>query len=148
MNNFERIKKVRELEEQKAKIVKELDIIKKSIQEEKDKCSHITVDLGYYGYYPNPGNKHRCIICGKGKDEYFYEPGYIVDASDYLTQYDIKDEKQCDIKFDHIQTIALGLLKFKPSMTRAQLVNELNNLIQESIAYKKTEAQKLEKKLK
>lgn len=148
MNNIERITKLRELEEQKAKLEKELNNIKKNIQEEKDNCSHISVDLGYYGYYPDPGNKYRCLICGKGKDEYFYEPGYIVDASEYLTQYDIRDKKQCDIKFDHIQTIGLGLLKFKPNMTRDQLVNELNNLIKESIAYKKSEEQKLEKKLK
>ena len=148
MNNIERITKLRELEEQKAKLEKELNNIKKDIQKEKDNCSHISVNLGYYGYYPDPGNKYRCLICGKGKDEYFYEPGYIVDASEYLTHYDIRDKKQCDIKFDHIQTIGLGLLKFKPNMTRDQLVNELNNLIKESIAYKKSEEQKLEKKLK
>lgn len=35
MNNIERIKKVRELEEQKAKIVKELDIIKKVFKKKK-----------------------------------------------------------------------------------------------------------------
>lgn len=140
MNNVEKIKYLRELETQKDELERKLVPITRNIQQEKNSCSHISVDLGCYGLYPSTGNKYRCLICGKGKsDEYFYETQYIVYAENYLPQYNIKNEQECDIKFDHIQTLALGLLKENPDMSREELVNKLNNLIQESISFRENE---------
>ena len=70
---------------------------------------------------------------GKGK-EYFFEHKYIVDARYYMPQFDIKDEEQCNNKFDHIQILALVLLKENPDMSRQELVDKLTNLIQESLS--------------
>lgn len=140
MNRFEKIKYLRELEIKKDKLEKQLESINNNIEEEKDLCSHISVDLGYYGLYPKTGDKYRCLICGKGKgDEYFYEPNYVVHAENYLPQYDIKDEIQSDTKFNHIQTIFIGLLKEDPTISREELVDKMNNLIQQSILFRESE---------
>lgn len=58
-------------------------------------------------------------------------------AEEYLLQYNIKDDEQCLVKFEHIQTLALGILKENPEMLNEELVARLNNLIQESISYNK-----------
>lgn len=139
MNNVERIKYIRQLEEQKANLEQQLNPVCRKIEEEKESCLHVAVNLGYYGICPSTGDKYRCLICGKGAgEEYFYEsyPGYVVHAENYLPQYDIKDEQQCNNKFDLIQTLALGLLKENPDMSRRELVYKLNNLIKKSISFK------------
>lgn len=135
MNKIEKIEYIRQLEIKKVELEKELSNVNKSIEEQKSSCLHVGVDLGYYGLYPSTGNKCRCLICGMGKGkEYFYEPKYIVDASNYLPHYNIKDEEQCNNKFDFIQILATGLLKENPDMSRQELVYRLKNFIQKSIS--------------
>lgn len=126
-------KRIRELE---AKMLIEQSII----EEEKASCHHITVDLGYYGHYPNPGDYYRCLICGKGKiPEFYYGTGSVVHAENYLPQYDITDPAQCDEKFELLQTIARGLLIENPNLPDEAFVAKMNGIIQESIAHKDTQ---------
>jgi len=135
MSKIEQIQYARDLEEKKAKLDRKLEKINNNIEQQKKYCSHISVDLGYYGYYPSTGDMYRCLICGKGKGkEYFFEPEYIIHAENFLPQYDITDVKQCDEKFDNIRTLALGILKENPDMSREELTTKLNNLIQENIS--------------
>lgn len=150
MNKVEKIKIINDLEMEKFSLERKLETINKKLEEEKNSCLHIGVDLGYYGFYPSTGNKYQCLLCGKGKgEEYFFEPEYIVYAEKYLPQFDVNDESQCCDKFLNIQLLALGLLKDNSDMTRQELVDELNNLIQESIAYKENQGgPKLEKSIK
>lgn len=139
MNNVEKIQCLRKLEIQKAELERKLISINKNIEEQKNSCLHISVDLGYDVHSSTTRDKYRCLICGKGKgEEYFFEPKNIVHAENYLPQYDINDEEQCNNKFEHIQTIALGLLKENPDMSRAELVDKLNTLIQKSILFKES----------
>ena len=150
MNKIEKIKYINDLQMERLSLESKLATVNEKIEEEKNSCLHVSVNLGYYGLYPSTGDKYRCLICGKGKgDEYYCEPEYyIVHAEKYLPQFDIKNELQCDDKFLHIQILALGLLKENPNMTREELVDKLNNLIQESIAYKENQSgPKLEKSI-
>lgn len=141
VNMAEKIKIGRELESEQRKLSESLNKINGYIENQKDNCSHIFVDLGRTHY------RYRCLLCGKGRIEnYVMEPKYIVYAEDYLTQYDIQDEEQCNEKFDNIQTLALGLLQDDPNMSREELCNRLNQLIQESIALRENDnTQKLVK---
>ena len=141
MNKVDKVKYIIELEEQKAQLERKLAIINGKINTQRENCSHVSVDLGYYGLYPSTGNEYCCLLCGKGKNrDYYYDPRYMVHAEEYLPQYDIKDDEQCIAKFEHIQTLALGILKENPEMTNEELVSRLNNLIQESIAYNKNQS--------
>lgn len=132
MNIVQRIEYIRQLESKKVQLEKDLEFLNKEIEYQKSDCSHIGVDLGYYGYFPSTGDKYRCLICGKGKDDYFYEPKHIVHAEDYLPHFDIKDETQCEEKFTLIQTLAIGIIKENPKMEREEIVSRLNNLIEEA----------------
>lgn len=141
MNNIEKIQYLRKLEMQKDELEKELMAISRSIDEQKDSCLHIGVNLGYYALCPSTYNKYRCLICGKKiSKEYFFESEYTVNSENYLLKYDTEDEEQCDKKFDLIQTLALGLLKEEPNISREELVVKLNKLIQESISFRESQS--------
>lgn len=137
MNNLDEIKYIMELEEEKANLERELSLINDKIKGINDRikgirniCSHVSVDLGYYGIYPSTGDEYCCLLCGMGKNrEYYYEPRYMVHAKNYLPQYDVSDDSQCIEKLEHIQILALGILKQKPDMTNEELVSRLNTLI-------------------
>ena len=145
MDFLGKIKRIRELERKKYVLERELMSINEGITEEKETCMHISVNLGNYGFYPVVESKYRCLICGKGEgNEYFSANEYIVHAEDYLPQYDISDFKQCNNKFSFIQTIAIGLLKDNPDMSREEWVDKLNSLIQLSIEIRESDnSQKL-----
>lgn len=141
MNNLDEIKYIIELEKEKTKLEREVSLINDKIKGIKNICSHVSVDLGYYGIYPSTSDEYCCLLCGMGKNrEYYYDPKYIVHAEAYLSQYDIKDDEQCIAKFEHIQTLALGILKENPKMSNEELVSRLNNLIEESISYNKDQS--------
>lgn len=111
----------------------------KKINTQRKTCSHVSVDLGYYGLHPSTGDEYCCLLCGMWKNrEYYYDSRYMVHAEDYLPQYDIKDDEQCIAKFEHIQTLSLGILKENPEMSNEELVSRLNNLIQESISMRQS----------
>lgn len=140
MNNIKKIQYIKFLEMKKNQLEINLENVNKDIKKQKDSCIHLGVNLGYYGLYPSSGNKYICLMCGKGKDgEYFAKPKYIIHAENYLTQYDIIDEEQCNEKFDNIQTLTLGLLKENPDMSIEELSLKLNNLIQKSISSKENQ---------
>lgn len=135
MNKIDKIKYIMDLEDRKSKLQRQISKISNEISEQKNSCSHISVDLGYYGLYPSTGDKYCCLLCGMGKNrEYYYEPKYMVHAENYLTQYDIKDDSQCIEKLEHIQILALGILRDNPDMSDEELVSKLNDLIENSIA--------------
>lgn len=135
---FAKIQKLRELEEEKNKLLKKLEDIDNCLEHQKEQCCHIMVYLGYNDFLIVP-NKHRCLICGKMDDEKVpFEPEYVIHAEDYLPGYDTQDEEQCNEKFDHIQTLAFGLLRENPNMSRKELTTKLNNLIQEGISFRKS----------
>lgn len=136
MNSVEKIKNLRELEMQKFELEKKLAFINRNIKEQQMTCLHIDVNLGKYMLY----DRYCCILCGEENIEKDFEPEYIIHAENYLPQYDINDEKQCNNKFDHIQTLALGLLKDNPNMSREELVDKLNNLIQLSISFRESQS--------
>ena len=135
MNKFDKIKYIMDLEEQKSKLESQIAKISSDITEQRNSCAHISVDLGYYGLYPSTGDEYCCLLCGMGKNrEYYYEPKHMVHAENYLTQYDIKDDKQCIEKLENIQILALGILRDNPDMSDEELVSKLNGLIESSIA--------------
>lgn len=135
MNKFDKIKYIMDLEDRKSKLQRQISKISNEISEQKKSCSHISVDLGYYGLYPSTGDEYCCLLCGMGKNrEYYYEPKYMVHAENYLTQYDIKDDSHCIEKLEHIQILALGILRDNPDMSDEELVSKLNDLIENSIA--------------
>lgn len=141
MNKVDKVKYIMKLEEQKEQLERNLAIINGKIDTEREECSHVSVDLGYYGLYPSTGDEYCCLLCGKGKNrDYYYEPRYMVHAEEYLPQYNIKDDEQCLAKFEHIQTLALGILKENPEMSNEELAARLNSLIQESISYNKDQS--------
>lgn len=134
MNKVDKIKYIMKLEKEKAKLERKLAFVNKCINVRKNTCSHVSVDLGYCEIYPNTSDEYSCLLCGMGKNpEYYYEPKYVVHAENYLPQYDIKDNAQCLEKFEHIQMLALGILKDKPDMSNEELVSRLNTLIEDSI---------------
>ena len=134
MNKVDKIKYIMKLEEEKAKLEIKLASVNERINVQKNTCSHVSVDLGYYGIYPSTDDKYCCLLCGMGKNrEYYHEPKYMVHAENYLPQYDIKDNAQCLEKFEHIQILALEILKDKPDMSNEELVFRLNTLIEDSI---------------
>lgn len=140
MNIEKRIKYLQELKVQKEILERKLTPINKSIEKHQEMCSHININLGHCGIYPHTGDKYRCLICGKEKDDdFFVSPQYTIHAENYLPEYDIKDEEQCNLKFDLIQTVALGLLKENPDMPREELVIRVNSLIEESISLTKNQ---------
>ena len=141
MNKVDKVKYIMKLEEQKEQLERNLAIINGKIDTEREDCSHVSVDLGYYGLYPSTGDEYCCLLCGKGKNrDYYYESRYMVHTEEYLPQYNIKDDEQCLAKFEHIQTLALGILKENPEMSNEELVARLNSLIQESISYNKDQS--------
>lgn len=141
MNKIDKFKYIMKLEEKKAQLERKLAIINRKIEIEREDCSHVSVDLGYYGLYPSTGDEYCCLLCGKGKNrDFYYDSRYMVHAEEYLPQYDIKDDKQCLDKFEHLQILTLGILKENPEMSNAELISRLNNLIQESISYNKKQS--------
>ena len=141
MNKVEKIKYINDLEMEKLILERKLAAINGKINTQRENCSHVSVDLGYYGLCPSTGDEYCCLLCGMGKNrEYYYDPRYMVHEEEYLPQYDIKDDEQCIAKFEHIQTLALGILKENPEMSNEELVTRLNNLIQESISYNKNQS--------
>lgn len=72
VNMEEKIKIVRELESDQAKLSRELGKINVYIKAQKENCSHIVVDLGHYGLCPETYYKYRCLLCGKRKSEKFF----------------------------------------------------------------------------
>ena len=130
MNMKERLIYLQELNRQKIELERRLVPIKADIEKKQESCSHIHVNLGCCGH-----DKYLCLICGKeNKDDFFVPPYYTIHAENYLPQYDIKDEEQCILKFELIQTVALGLLKEHPDISRKELIVNLNNLIGENIS--------------
>lgn len=135
MSNIKKIQYFRNLKMQKSELERNLAFINRTINEQSDYCSHIGVNLGKFLLY----NRCRCLICGRRKEEItFLNPEHIINAENYLPQYDMQDDKQCDEKLDTIQTLALGLLKENPDMSSEQLVYKLNDLIQESISFRES----------
>ena len=67
MNKFDKIKYIMDLEEQKSKLQRQISKISNEISEQKKSCSHISVDLGYYGLYPSTGDEYCFLLCGMGK---------------------------------------------------------------------------------
>lgn len=123
---------------------RKLSTINEQIETEQESCNHISVNLGNNKSTLN--NVHRCLICGKGKDNYFFDSKYVVHAENYLTSFDISDEKSCDDKFEVLQTMALGIIKDNPSMDNLELTNRFNQLIEESITQKEENSSKNQKK--
>ncbi len=136
MTIFKKIAYVRMLETQRNALTEELACININIKQQEESCSHILVNLGNKGIIDN---YERCLICGQQAEEGCVMAFELcVHAEDYLLKYDINDEIQCNEKFDAIQTLAFGLLRENPNMTREELTIKLNNLIQESINIRDT----------
>ena len=153
MNKVDEIKYIMELEEEKANLERKLSFVNGKIKAIRSICSHVSVDLGYYGMYPSTGNEYCCLLCGMGKNrEYYYGQSPMVHAENYLPQYDIKDDRQCIEKFEHIQMLAFGILKEEPDMTDEELVFRLNTLIKDAASIcqylDKDDCSKLMKKMK
>lgn len=131
MTMEQQIENTRKLEIKKNKLMEELANINKSIDFQIESCSpHLLVDLGYYG--PSTGRKCRCLICGKWEEQYFfYRPEDIIYAENYLPEYNIMNDEQCNAKFANIQALALSLLREEPNMSKEELANQLENLIHE-----------------
>lgn len=144
MGNIKKIQSIKELMDKKAELRSKLSTVNEQIEMEQGSCDHIDVNLGNNKSTLN--NIHRCLICGKGKNEYFFDSKYIVHAENYLTNFDISDEKQCDDKFDILQIMALGIIKDNPSMDNLELTNRFNQLIEESITQKKENSTKNQEK--
>ena len=84
-----------DLEDEKVKLERKLSKINNDIEKQKNTCSHININMGSYGIYPDINDKYCCLICGMGKNnEYYHESKYIVHAENYLTKYDIRDHNQ------------------------------------------------------
>lgn len=131
MNSIKTIQSIIELREKKKKLERELSIINEQFQEEENSCNHVSVHLGMNP--PTLNNDYRCLFCGKGKNEYFFDSKYVVHAENYLTNFDISDEKQVEEKFDNLQTMALGIMKENPNMDHLEFTNRFNCLIASSI---------------
>ena len=133
-----KVKYIIGLEEEKAQLERKLALINGKINTQREACSHVSVDLGY--------SKYRwwilLFIMWNGKKSWILLQSkiYMVHAEDYLPQYDIKDDEQRIAKFEHIQILAIGILKENPKMSNEELVSKLNNLIQESISYNKSQS--------
>lgn len=134
MNDIKKIKYLRELEEQKNNLQRQIDLINQNIEDQRKSCLHLGVNLGYYAQYPSTMNKYRCLLCGAGRDDDFFYVSNSVDAEKYLPQYDVRNKSECDIKFDNVQKLAIEILKENPNITREELILKLNDLIQESIS--------------
>jgi len=131
MNKVDQIKSILELEEEKENLEGKLSLINEKIKKIKNDCSHVSVNLGYYGVYPSTGDEYCCLLCGMGKNrEFYYDTRYMVHAENFMPKYDIKDDKQCIEKFENIQILALGILKENPDMSNEELVSRLNTLIE------------------
>lgn len=136
MNIFEKIEYLRMLETKGNALTRELATINMNIKQQEESCCHILVNLGNKGIIDN---HERCLLCGQQAEEgYALASELCIHAEDYLLNYNINDETQRNEKFDAIQTLALGLLRENPNMTREELTIRLNTLIQESISIKDT----------
>lgn len=147
MNKVDKVKYIIELEEQKSQLESNLAIVNEKINGERKECSHVFVDLGCKGLYPSTDDEYCCLLCGEIKKyDYNFEPESIIHAEKYLPQYDIMNDKQRLTKFEHIQTLAIGILKENPEMLNEELILRLNKLIQESISHDKNQYVKTLKK--
>lgn len=135
MEFIQKIEYARNLEAKKAELEKELAKVNMEINDNKYICAHIPVDLGYYGYFPSTGNKYRCLLCGKGKTEFFYQEKFMIHAEDFLNNFDKKDESKWDDKFEKIQLLALKILIDSPSIELPDFVDKLNNIIKVTTDY-------------
>lgn len=124
MDKSKRIETIRTLKNKKGELKRKLSTIEEQLEMEKELCNHIGVNLG--------NNVCQCLICGVKSKESFFDSKYMVHAEDYLANFDIGDEKQCNEKFDTLQTMALGLLRDNPSMDNLELTTRFNHLIEES----------------
>ena len=143
MENVKKIQYIRELEIERAKLQSKLGSINTSISKEQSCCSHVFVGLTKYMSY----GSYRCIMCGMEVNCANIGTQYVVRAENYLLQYNVLDAEQRATKFDHVRTLALGLLKDKPDMSRSELVAQLNNLICESISIRDTQVRDVQGKL-
>ena len=130
MNIVHSIEYLKDLENKKEQLEGCIDLLNKEIENEKNTCLHIPVNLGVCGNFSNVDKKYYCLICGKVLDNNVLDDFEdIVDAENYLTNFDITNDLECKIKFDFIQIIALDLLKEKTNMSVKELVDKMNKLI-------------------
>ena len=123
MDYIEIINKSNELNKERINLLQVLYKIEKDINNVEMTCDHVNV---YLGESKNnlAGFLSRCLFCGG-----VHQVDNVIDASEFLPQYDINDKEQCQMKFEQIQTIALGILKENKDITIEELITKLNELM-------------------
>ena len=120
MDYIEIINKSNELNKEETDLLRALYNVKKEKKDIEKTCNHVNVYLGHsLGDYVS-----RCLFCG---GDHYAEN--IINASEFLPQYDINDPEQCQMKFEQIQTIALGILKTNKDITIEELIDKLNEIM-------------------
>ena len=139
MDKLDRVNYIKSLENEKALLLKKISLINNKINNQKNTCNHISVDLGYSGIYPRVGDEYCCLICGMGRNhEEYPEPiEKIVHAENFLPEYNIVDDEECAKKFEIIQLLALQLLEKYPYISDEDLVLKMNSMIEKEIVLKK-----------
>ena len=127
MDNIEveNVKYMMELYERRSYLLNKIRMLDINIDHIQMCCIHLGVDLGK--------DKCRCLLCGKDLDKEKDEITHIVDASEYMPSYNVEIDSMLSLKYDCIQTMALGLLKDREETSRKDLVNRLNNIINEAL---------------
>ena len=124
MDYIEIINKSNELNNKKHSLLHTLLKLKKDINSIEKTCNHVNVYLGHSLGHSLDDCVSRCLFCG---GTHYAEN--IINASEFLPQYDVTDPEQCQMKFEQIQTIALGILKTNKDITIEELIDKLNEIM-------------------
>ena len=128
------------LSERKKKIEAELNRVTEHIKYYEDYCFHIVVNLG--------SDKYRCLLCNKVMDKSCCDLSDTINAENYLPQYNMENEEECNYKYELIRDFAYDLLRRKRDITYNDFVLELNSFIQENKSLEDSqEPKKLERKI-
>lgn len=129
MNNLERINYYHDLKYQKSAYMDVSNLLKNF----EENCLHVCVDLGYHGKFPSSNENYCCLFCEK--NNFFYSVN-VIHAENYLPEYNVNKYEDCNKKFKIIQELAIKILNEEPELTRSELTDRINNIIDEELSNK------------
>lgn len=128
MNDLKRLEYTRDLNESKKKLENALKELNEKIEDNQNNCEeHVTLIMRAPEGFPYYGHKFRCLFCG----QYTTVASKLsVDVRNYLNEvYDDMIDSQREEKFDLIQTMAIGIMRSHPEMSKEEFVCAFNKII-------------------
>ena len=114
-----------QLSDRKNNLKRKLEIIDEEIQKNQNECDHVIVCMKTRDEFHHYGNLFCCLNCGQVISNVGNEP--YINAKKYDVNYN--DESSIEYLFEDIQIMTLGVLRTNGTMSKEELIEHMNKLI-------------------